>query len=62
MTTANTAKLTYNRCVSFTLPSGTVVTLKMLGDKAQANADAKALIAALTSDGHNAAMESEDDN
>ena len=38
----------FNRCLAFTLPSGTVVQVKVLGDKVQAALDAKLLLAALS--------------
>ena len=39
----------YNRCLSFTLPNGKTVDVKVLGDKAAAAADAKLLLATLQS-------------
>ena len=38
----------YNRCLAFTLPSGQVIEVKVIGDKVAAVAQAKALLAALT--------------
>lgn len=38
----------YNRCLAFTLPSGKVIEVKVLGEKPQAAADAKELFVALT--------------
>jgi hypothetical protein len=37
----------FNRCLSFTLPSGEVIDVKVLGEKADAALAAKKLLAAL---------------
>jgi hypothetical protein len=47
MTQRLTATLKYHRCVTVTLPDGTSMTLKVLGDKDAANAAAKAFVAAM---------------
>lgn len=41
-----TVKAKFNRCVEFTLVDGSVITVKVQGDKAQAKADALKLMAA----------------
>jgi hypothetical protein len=38
----------FNRCVVFTLPSGQVIEVKVLGEKADAALASKALVAAFT--------------
>lgn len=44
------AALKFNRCLEFTLPDGKTVTVKVLGEKPAASADAKLLHAALTAE------------
>jgi hypothetical protein len=43
-----TVKAKFNRCVEFTLADGSTINVKVMGDKAQAKADALKLIAAFT--------------
>lgn len=38
----------FNRCIEFTLPTGEVITAKVLGDKDTAKANTAKLISALT--------------
>lgn len=45
--TGKTAALKFNRCIEFTLPDGRKIVAKVLGEKAPANLDALALVAAL---------------
>jgi hypothetical protein len=40
----------FNRCLEFTLPDGTIVTAKVLGDKAEAAKACTALHTALTAE------------
>ncbi len=42
------AALKFNRCLEFTLADGKTVTVKVLGEKPTAAADAKTLLAALS--------------